>query len=53
MIGTLAGGMTKATALAAADKCADFFEYYAGLDRQAQRRRRADVPGHALDYTNA
>ena len=51
MIGTLAGGMTKAAALAAADKCADFFEYYAGWTDKLNGAVVPMYPGRALDYT--
>ena len=51
VIGTLAGGMTKAAALAAAEKCADFFEYYAGWTDKLNGAVVPMYPGRALDYT--
>jgi aldehyde dehydrogenase (NAD+) len=51
MLGTLSGGMPHAAALAAADKCADFFEYYAGWADKLNGAVVPVYPGRGFDYT--
>jgi aldehyde dehydrogenase (NAD+) len=51
VLGTLSGGMTNSAALAAADKCADYFEYYAGWADKVNGAVLPVYPGRGFDYT--
>jgi aldehyde dehydrogenase (NAD+) len=51
VLGTLSGGMTHASALAAAEKCADYFEYYAGWADKVNGAVLPVYPGRGFDYT--